>query len=296
MRTFCTGRTRACGAESLTTLRGITVNDLFTLLGIQSWKPLLTALALPPVPWLLVILLGARMMYWRRSVAWLTLFIGAAGIWLSASIAVGEWLERALLQPPAPLSAERIAEVKRAVAGGKKTAIVVLGGGREAMAPEYGLSNLNRRSLSRLHYGVWLSRQTGAPILYSGGVAYAESLGVSEAETAARIAERDYGRALTWIESESRDTRENAARSVALLKTAGVSEVVLVTHGWHMRRSARAFESESQRADARLRIMPAPMGLADSSERTSLRWIPSSDGFDRVRMVLREAAGLVFGA
>lgn len=277
-------------------LRNVNVNDLFTLLGIQSWKPLLTALVLPPVPWLLVMLVGARMMYWRRSVAWLTMFIGAAGVWLSGSVAVGEWLQQALLQPPPPLSAERIADFKRAVAGGKKTAVVVLGGGREALAPEYGLSNLSRRSLSRLHYGVWLSRQTGAPILYSGGVALAESVGVSEAETAARVAERDYGRPLTWIESESRDTRENAARSVALLKPAGVSEIILVTHGWHMRRAVRAFQSESQRADANLRIAPAPMGLAGSSERMALRWMPSIEGFELVRMSLREATGLLLGA
>jgi uncharacterized SAM-binding protein YcdF (DUF218 family) len=277
-------------------LRDDNVNDLFALLGIQSWKPLLTAMVLPPVPWLVVMLVGARMMYWRRSAAWLTLFLGAAGIWFSGSDAVGEWLERALLRPPAPVSADRIAEIKRGLAGGNKTAIVVLGGGREALAPEYGLSNLNRRSLSRLHYGVWLSRQTGAPILYSGGVGLAEGVGVSEAETAARIAERDYGRPLMWIEPESRDTRGNAARSVALLKPVGVSEIILVTHGWHMRRAVRAFESESQRADARMRIVPAPMGLAASSERAVLRWMPSSEGFDRVRMVLREAAGLLFGA
>lgn len=276
--------------------RDVIVNDLLTLLGIQSWKPLLTALALPPVPFLLVMLVGARMMYWRRSVAWLTLLIGAAGIWLSGSVAIGEWLERALLKPPAPISAERVGEFKRAIAGGKKIAVVVLGGGREALAPEYGLANLNRRSLSRLHYGVWLSRQTGAPILFSGGVGFAESVGVSEAEAAARIAERDYGHPLTWVESESRDTRENAARSVALLKPAGVSEIILVTHGWHMRRAARAFESESQRAEAPLRVMPAPMGLAGSSERPALRWLPSSEGFERVRMALREATGLLFGA
>lgn len=273
-----------------------TVNDLFALLGIQSWKPLLTALVLPPVPWLVVMLVGARMMYWRRSAAWLTLLLGAAGIWFSATDALGEWLERALLQPPAPISTERMADVKRAAAGGRKIAIVVLGGGREALAPEYGLSNLNRRSLARLHYGVWLSRQTGAPILFSGGVGFAESVGVSEAETAARIAERDYGRALTWIEPESRDTRENAARSVALLKSAGVGEVLVVTHGWHMRRAVRAFESESQRADARMRIVPAPMGLSGSGGRAALRWMPSSEGFDRVRVVLREAAGLWLGA
>lgn len=272
------------------------MNDLFTIMGAQSWKPVLTALVLPPVPWLLIMLIGARLMFWRRSLAWMMMLFAVAGAWISSCIGFGEWLESGLLNSPTALSVERIAEVKRDVTAGKKVAIVVLGGGREAMAPEYGLSNLNALSLSRLHYGVWLSRQTGAPIMFSGGVGYAESVGISEAEAAARIAERDYGRSLTWIEGESRDTRENAARSVALLKPAGITEIIVVTHGWHMPRAQRAFEGESKRAAISLRVTGAPMGLARSSERSALRWLPSNEGIARVRVVLRELAGLLFGA
>src|SRR5262245_25904264 len=137
---------------------------------MQSWKPVLAALALPPVPWLLLMLVGARMMFWRRSVAWLILLLGAAGVWLSSTAAVGYWLERVALKPPPALSTERIAEIKRLAGANTKVAIVVLGGGREALAPEYGLANLSGASLQRLHYAIWLSRQTGAPILFSGGV------------------------------------------------------------------------------------------------------------------------------
>ena len=272
------------------------MNDFLVLLGAQGLKPVLTALALPPVPWLLLMLFGARLMYWRRSVAWLTMFVGALLIWLSCASAVGEWLERMMLNPPPALSSERIAEIKRGIGTGKKVAIVVLGGGRDARAPEYGLSHLSDLSLGRLHYGVWLSRQTGAPILFSGGVGHAEGVGVAEAETAARIAERDYGRPLTWIEPESRDTRENASRSISMLKPAGVTEVILVTHGWHMRRAARAFEQKSLRSGAGLQVSAAPMGLAASSETALLRWMPSQQGFLRVRMVLREGLGLLLGA
>lgn len=272
------------------------VNDLFALMGIQSWKPVLTALLLPPVPFLLVMLVGARMLYWRRSIGWLTLLLGAAGIWLSGCIGVGEWLERTVLKSPPALSADRIAELKKAVGSGRKVAIVALGGGREAMAPEYGLSHLNPVSLHRLHYAIWLSRQTGAPVLFSGGVGLAESVGVPEAEAAARIAERDYGRPLTWVESESRDTRENASRSIAMLKPAGVTDIVLVTHGWHMRRAARAFELEAQRAEASMHVSAAPMGLAASSDRLTLQWMPTNEGISRVRWVLRELAGLGLGA
>ena len=65
------------------------MNDLFVLLGIQSWKPVLTALALPPVPFLLLMLVGARMMFWRRSVSWLLMLIGAAGVWLCCTVGLG---------------------------------------------------------------------------------------------------------------------------------------------------------------------------------------------------------------
>lgn len=259
-------------------------------------KPALTALVLPPLPWLLLMLVGARLLYWRRSVGWFTLLLGSALVWLSCTSAVGEWLERLIAHPPPALNAERIAEIKRGVGSGKKVAIVVLGAGRDARAPEYGLSHLSEPSLARLHYGVWLSRQTGAPMLFSGGVGHSEGVGVAEAETAARIAEREYGRPLTWVESESRDTRENASRSVSMLKPAGVAEVVLVTHGWHMRRAVRAFEQEALRSDAGLRVIAAPMGLAPSSEHAMLRWMPSSHGIVRVRNVLRDGIGLLLGA
>ncbi|MFO1220492.1 MAG: YdcF family protein [Burkholderiaceae bacterium] len=272
------------------------MNDLLILLGAQNWKPALTALALPPVPWLLLMLFGARLMFWKRSIAWLTMLLGAALVWLSCTSAVGEFLERALLKPPPALSAERLAEIKRSVGSGKKVAIVILGGGRDARAPEYALSHLSDFSLARLHYGVWLSRQTGAPMLFSGGVAYGQSVGVAEAETAARIAERDYGRPLTWTEAESRDTRDNAARSTAILKTAGVGEILLVTNGWHMRRSMRAFEQETQRSGSGIVVSAAPMGLAPSGDNPLLRWLPSMQGSTRVRVVLREALGLLFGA
>ena len=273
------------------------MNDLFVLLGMQSWKPVLTALALPPMPWLLLMLVGARLMFWRRSVSWLVLLIGAAGVWLSCTTAIGHWLERAVLKPPPALSPERIAEIKRIGAtAGNKVAIVVLGGGREAMAPEYGLANLNHLSLQRLHYGVWLSRQTDAPMLFSGGVGHAGAVGVSEAEIAARIAEKDYGRPLAWSETESRDTRENAARSVALLKPAAITDLVLVTHGFHMPRAQRAFQLEAQRAGTPMRVWPAPMGLAAPSERPVMQWLPTNEGFRKTRHALHELAGLLFGA
>src|SRR6185436_6363343 len=113
----------------------------------------------------------------------------------------------------------------------------------------------------------------------SGGVGLAQSAGPAEADIAARIAERDYGRRLRWTENGSRDTRENAASSLALLAADGITDVVIVTHGWHMPRALRAFQDSARRNQPALQIVAAPMGLARDGERPVLRWLPSPEGF-----------------
>jgi uncharacterized SAM-binding protein YcdF (DUF218 family) len=272
------------------------VNELFLSLGIESWKPVLGSLLLPPVPFLLLTLVGARMIAWRRIWAWLLVLTAGAGIWLSACYGAGEWLQGALLAPPPPLAAEHITALKRDMAARPAVAIVVLGSGREALAPEYGVANLNSKSLERLRYGIWLGRQTGAPLMFSGGLGHAAEPGAAEADVAAEIALRDFGRPLRWTESRSRDTRENAQYAVATLREHKIERLVIVTHGWHMPRALRAFRDASQRAGTGWKIVPAPMGLARRIERPSLRWIPSYEGFRLVRVVLREKIGWWLGA
>jgi len=272
------------------------MNDLFLMLGIESWKPVLSSLLLPPVPLLLLLLVGARLILWRRAWGWLFILTAAAGIWLGASSAVGEWLQSALLAPPPALSSERIAVLKRSMAARQAVAIVVLGGGREAMAPEYGVASLSPYSLERLRYGLWLGRQTGAPLMYSGGLGHAAQPGATEADVASEVAAREFGRPLRWAEGSSRDTRENAQYAATLLRENKIDVVVLVTHGWHMPRAVRAFEAACERLGAKWDIVPAPMGLAPRIERPALRWMPSAEGFQLVRAVLREKAGWWLGA
>lgn len=269
------------------------MNSLFATLGIDGWKPLIAALLLPPVPLLLLVLLGARMILWRRGLGWLVLLLSVAGLWLSGCSAVADWLQRELSRPGLTLGPDEIAEIKR---DASHTAIVVLGGGREDKAPEYGISNLQPQALERLRYGVWLSRATGAPLAFSGGTGYAQGPGAAEADTAARIAAQEFNRPLKWVESESRDTRENATMTLALLKPTNVDQIVLVTHGYHIRRAVRDFERAAQHAGKAVRIIPAPMGLVVSDQRPMLRWMPSNQGFARTRDVLRDAIGMLAGA
>ena len=63
-----------------------TVNSLFVLMGIESWKPVLTALLLPPVPFLLLTLVGARLILPRRGWGWTLIVLSVAGLWLSNCI------------------------------------------------------------------------------------------------------------------------------------------------------------------------------------------------------------------
>ena len=269
------------------------LNSLFVLFGIESWKHLLGALVLPPVPWLVLILLGTWRLARRRRLGASLVVVGVALTWLSACTGTGYLLSHALLKPPPALDATRIEQLRAHAPPNKRTAIVVLGGGTEAYAPEYGSSNLAHASLERLRYGAWLARATGLPLAFSGGAGWAQPGTQTEADVAERVARQDFGVTLRWVEKQSRDTRENAALSVALLQQAGVEQLLIVTHDWHMPRALRAFR---RAADTRLVIEAAPMGGAERSQLPRLAWLPSTEGTTHVRQVLHEVIGLWMGA
>jgi len=268
------------------------VNSLFASLGIESWKPVITALILPPVPFLLLVLIGARLLLPRRGLGWLVILISVALLWLSACTGAVRFVSQLLPVPPA-LSFDRVRELRAEATAKKPLAIVILGAGSEPFAPEYGVSSLQYGSLERLRYGLWLAAQTGAPVAFSGGTGYAQEGATPEAKVAAKIAADEFGRPIRWIETESRDTRENAALTLVMLKPAGINHIVLVTHGYHMPRALRAF---TQAAGPGIQIEAAPMGLAKNLETPTLEWLPSAAGFRDMRQVLRELAGAVAGA
>ncbi len=267
------------------------LNDLLQTLELGSLKGLISSLVLPPVPLLLLILVGARLLPRRRLLGWSVVGLSTVALWFSCTTLLGWTLIQGLLQPPPALSAGAVADLK-AAGSDQKTAIIVLGAGREAFAPEYGVSNLTGLSMERLRYGVWLSRATNVPIGFTGGVSYGAPPGASEAEIAARIAASELNRPLRWTESNARDTNENAQYSVKMLRDAGMQRVVVVTHGFHMKRALAAFERAARRERVTMSFLPAPMGLADRSG----GWLPTPEGFFQTRMALREWLGRLAGA
>ena len=115
------------------------------------------------------------------------------------------------------------------------------------------------------------------PIAFSGGVGWGSRPGPSEAEIAARIAEHEFARPLRWLETQSRDTNENAVRTLAMLNGEGIQRIVLVTHGLHMRRALEDFERAKQNSNSRIAVQPAPMGMEAPMPLGAVDWMPTSE-------------------
>ena len=265
------------------------IADWLTSSGLGQLKPVLSALLLPPAPFLLLALAGAGLVRRRPRAARAFVVLACIGAWLCSSVGAARWVEESWLAPPGPLDAAQRAQLKARLAAGEPIAIVVLGGGVDSPAPEYGGADLASPSLLRLRYGVWLGRQTGIPVAASGGVGWVSSdAGVqSEASRMAEIASAEYGVPLRWVESTSRDTHENAVNTLALLRPAGIREIVLVTHATHMPRALREFRAAAA-ASAPVLITPASMGAAWPADSALLHWLPSSEGTLRMRAALHE--------
>ena len=248
-------------------------------------RALLIFLALPPVPMLILIIAGTLLL--RRKPRWsrALLGLGVLSLWLSCSEAGAQWLSRHLVHVPLPLTEAQLKDLHTQQAASHDMAVLVLGGGATEWVPEYGRAELKPLSVERLRYGIWLSRQIGAPLGFTGGPGWNRDVpDMSEAELAQRTA-LEYGVNLRWAENQARDTRANAAYSVPLLIDARIHTVVLVTHGLHMPRTLRNFQ---QVANGKLQFVTAPMGLHSAFTPEFQDWLPNAKGLERVRYAVYE--------
>lgn len=252
-------------------------------------KPLLLLLVLPPVPLLVLILMGAGLLRRHRHLGRTVLTLGVLGLWFSSCDITGDWLADHGVHAPRALSGDRLAALRVESQAQRNVAVLVLGGGARSLSPEYLGPSLRAISLERLRYGVWLARHLSAPLGFSGGIGWnAQKLKQSEASVAEKTAKEEYGLPLTWAEGRSRDTRENAELSLALLKADGIKKIVLVTHDLHMPRAQQAFVEAAQ---GQIEIVAAPVGAPTDLPADIGDWLPSDTGFARVRYAIYEWLG-----
>ncbi len=195
----------------------------------MSLRLLLTAIALPPIGFLLLAiagwLLAAR---WRRAGR----AIGGAALFglLVLALPATAKLLTAPLEAALPLTPP---------AADPPQAIVILSAEARRSGGATPRVTVGPMTLWRLLAGVRLQQRTHLPILVTGG-----RLAPHDPPIAALMAQTlaaDFGTTARWQEDRSRDTWRNAAYSAPMLLRDGIRSIYLVTDAFHERRALIAF-------------------------------------------------------
>lgn len=234
-----------------------------------------TALLLPPTG-LLVVALFALLALRRFPRLRVTLVgLSLAGV-LALSLPVVAFALMRTIEPP-PVEDAALAQAQ---------AIVILGGGRNRNAPEWGGLTVNAATLQRLRYGAALARRTSLPILVTGGAP--DGAGPTEGDLMAGVLRDEYGVAVRWNDATSRTTRENADHTRGLLEPLGIRRIVLVTEGWHCARARAEFERNG------FSVVLAPTGIVGTRPFTLYQLVPNVESLRYAHIALREWLGILW--
>ena len=232
-------------------------------------KALARSLILPPGGPLLLSILGAVLVWRRHRPGWPLLVVGLASLWLLSTAAVADRLSRLAERCP-PLDLNHPPDAQ---------AVVILGGGGGRIsAPEYGGEAVAEGVLlERLSYGALLAKRFTLPILVSGAP--------GEAITMRATLRRDFGIEPRWTDNQSHDTYENAHFSARILRSAGVTRIILVTSSAHEWRATREFRGVG------LEVAPAPIGVLSQRETGAFQFIPLPSALMRSQGAIYELLG-----
>lgn len=222
-------------------------------------KKFLTALILPPTSLLLLTIAGLAIasMSRRRRLGLGLAWVGS-GTLLLLSVPLTEDLLTRAIADAVVIAPQRLADAQ---------AIVILGGGLRREQMEYGTDAPTAFTLERLRYGAFLARRSRLPVLVSGGRVFEG--GRTEADVMGAVLESEFHVPVRWREERSRNTHENALYSARILKQAGITRVIVVSHAVDSRRARREFRAEG------LEVTIAPTLIPESENGNWLQQMPS---------------------
>jgi uncharacterized SAM-binding protein YcdF (DUF218 family) len=237
---------------------------------------------LPPLSLLLVLALGILLFY-RRSKLAKPLILAAFGLlWIASTPYFAEGALHLLEAQTIPLDSRHPNGQPQAA-----DAIVILGGGTYFHAPEYAWQDtIGDATLVRLRYGAKLQRETGKPILVTGGKPLGNS--IAEAQQMRMALEQDFHVPVRWTEDESDNTFENAYHSFRILQQEGIRKIYLVTHAWHMPRSAEVFRR------AGFEVVEAPTAFTTRYQIDLLAFLPQAGSLNDSKIFVHEVIGLLW--
>jgi uncharacterized SAM-binding protein YcdF (DUF218 family) len=244
----------------------------------MSWffTNLIAALLLPPLNLLLISLSGLFIWHKHPRVARTLLTASFILLWLLSTPYIADSLLQQLENPSfATITSDQPAD-----------AIVVLSGGSYFRAPEYRNDTVSSTSLQRLRYAAKLYRDFKKPILLSGGTPQGNS--VSEAQQMKQVLEQEFNIPVQWLEEKSDNTLESSRFSYQLLHQSGIKRIYLVTHAWHMPRSANAFQA------AGFDVIPAPTVYTTRYKNDLIDFLPSANALQHSQIFLHEIIGIVW--
>ncbi|WP_432720879.1 YdcF family protein [Jeongeupia wiesaeckerbachi] len=237
-------------------------------------KAAISTLLLPPTNGLILILIGLCCLRRRPWLGRSLVGAGLLSIYALSTPLVANALMRTL--EPAPVSAKALAE---------SDAIVCLGGGKRFGAyDEPGGEAVNNATLVRLRYCARLARQSGLPVLVSGGAPVG---GVPEARLMAAALHDDFGVTARWVEAGSDDTADNARLSAQMLLPQ-YRRIALVSQAWHLPRAAQAYRT------AGFDVRPAGTDYANREPFSVLSLLPKDRALYASSVAMRELVGLLW--
>jgi uncharacterized SAM-binding protein YcdF (DUF218 family) len=233
---------------------------------------------------ILVLAASCILLFRRRAEAAFLIVLCIAGLWLASTQAVSS----ALLSPLEFRGEQRAAQ------GPPRAGAIVVLGGDVAMKWPPGAGVRPGRSFGRLYRALRLYREGKADLLvFSGGVMpWMEESGYPpESELMWVLAHQwGIGSEHVVLETESRNTHENALYTGQLLQERNISKVLLVTSARHMPRALACFREQG------MQPFPAPADYLTEprASSTMLDYLPDARHLYYTTLALKEYMGIVY--